>query len=276
MNCPYCDETVHTMSKFCPKCGLPLKDDQTVMGAYASDDTGPSIYVIGGGLAGLLIIALLIGWLSSHNGDKPVEQVQRQNLTNPALLSPVNPGVVPGSMPANPAFGFGGGGSTRSVDYSPQVKWAYTPPANPAPAPRPVYVPEVRGPEAPPINLAQEAATQPKAPPKVQIARATTPEIPAGPAVPPPAWLMPGQVMPEAPAIELPEGSDGLPRLTPEARQLERDGVITYDPVQERYVLVPGVKRRTTTPPKIRYVAPHIPSSADSGPNPNRVTSGGE
>ena len=40
MNCPYCDANVHLMSKFCPKCGLPLKDDITIQGgAYATDDT---------------------------------------------------------------------------------------------------------------------------------------------------------------------------------------------------------------------------------------------
>src|SRR4051794_10002305 len=120
MNCPYCDENVHLMAKFCPKCGLPLKEDATVMGAYATDDTGPSMYVIGGGIAGILAITLLVGWLTSRGGDKPVEQVQRQNLTNPALMSPAgNPGIIPGSMPSNPGFSYGSS-TNRSADYNPQ------------------------------------------------------------------------------------------------------------------------------------------------------------
>jgi hypothetical protein len=279
MNCPYCDETVHLMSKFCPKCGLPLKEDATVMGAYASDDTGPSMYVVGGGAAAVLIIALLIGWLSSRQGNKPVEQVQRQQLSNPAFSMPaVNPAF--GAAPVNPAYGLSMPGNSKSADYTPQVKWAHTPTAAPEPVRQPQFVaPEPRGPEAPPHLIAQQQAAAPKPAPRVEIARATEPALPAAPSVPPPMNLLPGQVMPEQPAIMLPEADDGLPRLTPEARQLERDGVITYDPVQERYVLVPGARRRTNpnNPPRIKYIAPGNSSPMTIGPaNSLRPVGAGE
>lgn len=271
MNCPYCDETVHLMSKFCPKCGLPLKEEATVMGAYASDDTGPSLYVVGGGAAAILAIALLIGWISSRGDGKPVQEVKRQQLGNPAFSVPAaNPAF--GSLPMNPAFGTAGSrGSSKSADYSPQVRWAHKPSPTPPPARPRVVVPEPEGPEAPPHLIVQHAAVAPKRPARVALARPSEPPIPPAPSVPPPLNLSPGQALPEGASILLPETPDGLPRLTPEGRQLEADGIIAYDPVQERYVLVPGKKRRTNRPPRIRYVAPGptpplpVPSAPASG-----------
>lgn len=266
MNCPYCDETVHVMSKFCPKCGLPLKDDATVMGAYATDDTGPSIYVIGGGAAAVLAIALIIGWATSQNGKKPVEQVQRQQINNP-LRVPSAPAVLPGSgFATTPGFS---APSAPSANYSPQVKWAYTPPAQPAPRPQRFIMPEPEGPEAPPLDLIREMRSAPKEPTRVAIARPETPPIPPAPFVPEPITLQPGQVLQEAPAAVVEQtGESALPRLNEEGRELERRGIITYDPVQERYVIVPGRGRRRSN--RIREIAPRsVAPSSDVVTPPN-------
>lgn len=258
MNCPYCDESVHLMSKFCPKCGLPLKDDATVMGAYASDDTGPSLYVIAGGAAAVLAVAVGIGWLSSRGDQKqPIQQVQRQQMSNP--LAVPGPAAMPGSGFSS-GFSYGTTApSAPSANYSPQVKWAYTPPPVSQPAqPQPVFVPEPRGPEAPTHNLVQEMRQAPKRPPVVMVARATAPEIPSSAAVPAPPTLGPGQVLiePTSVVVETPT-VDPIPRLTPEGQELERAGIITWDPVQERYVIVPGRGRRPT---RFREIAPRSPA----------------
>src|SRR5437016_4717121 len=81
MNCPYCDENIHPASKFCPKCGLPLKEDSTVMGnsgAYVSDDAGWNPWVVGGGAVGIVMIALAIGFMSAHKDNVPAETVHRE------------------------------------------------------------------------------------------------------------------------------------------------------------------------------------------------------
>ena len=256
MNCPYCDANVHLMSKFCPKCGLPLKDDITIQGgAYATDDTGPSLYVIGGGAAAVLAIALIIGWVSSRGDQKaPLSQVQRQQITNPLAVPNFAP-AVPGGNALAVNRGFSAP-STSSANYSPQVKWAYTPSRVQPLMPRiPFITPE---PETPKHNLVQEMARAPKERPTVTVARATTPEIPAAPAVPAPINLQPGQTLPEY--IEtIDETSQPLPALTPEARELEQRGVIVYDPVQERYVIVPGRSRRRSP---VREIAPRSPAPA--------------
>lgn len=69
MDCPYCDESISPLAKFCPKCGLPLKDDATVLGGYVSPDAGPSRWVIAGGAAAIVLVMLAIGWLSSRRAD---------------------------------------------------------------------------------------------------------------------------------------------------------------------------------------------------------------
>lgn len=240
MNCPYCDETVHLMSKFCPKCGLPLKEDATVMGAYASDDTGPGLWVIGGGAAAILAVTMIIGWATSQGKNKPAEQVQRQPVGNPAFnTASMNPAF--GAAPSyNPAFGGGLNlGGARSANYTPSVKWAYVPPAQPVQRPLPPveYVPT--GPETPPHNLKQEAAAAPRRPAAVRVARATTPEIPAAEMSVRPMTLAPGEVMPEPTAA-----ADPGVRERTETEQLEAEGVIAYDPVQEQYVVIPRERRR--------------------------------
>jgi hypothetical protein len=247
MNCPYCDETVHLMSKFCPKCGLPLKEDSTVMGAYASDDTGPGLGVIAGGAGAILAITLIIGWVTSQGGKKPVENVRRQPVSNPALS--FNPASRAGMAPINPAFSFGGSpGSSRSANYRPNVKWAHVPPAHPTPRPQAPIEFEPTGPEAPPINLSVQMALEPKMPPKVEVARAETPPLPMGFGIRQPRDLGPGEVMAPQPVESaiFPVDPEAAARQN-QIRELESQGAIVYDPVQERYVIVPERRRRPRT-----------------------------
>ena len=86
MNCPFCSEAIHGMAKFCPKCGLPLKDDATLMGAPAIAGDGvegiPRKVLIGGAAA-VLTVALTIGWISASAGGKKPETVRVTLPTNP-------------------------------------------------------------------------------------------------------------------------------------------------------------------------------------------------
>jgi len=248
MNCPYCNAGVHAMAKYCPKCGLPLKDDATVMasgGAYVTDDTGgPGMWVVLGGAGLLMALVVAIGFI----GNRKAEPERR------AQTPPANPAFNPasnfGMRPTNPAFNnpanVGRTGPSRSADYNPQVRWAWRPPAVVS-APQ-LALPEPERVEAPPVNLLEETTRQRMAErPTVSVARATTPEIP--PFEPTPSYLTlgPGQSLPQPAAAEAP----APPPLTPEQaeiRRLEQEGVITYDPVQERYVIIPGRRPRRTAP----------------------------
>jgi hypothetical protein len=69
MNCPYCDESISLAAKFCPKCGLPLKEDTTLMGASWGGDASPNRWLIGAGAAAIVAVALSIGWISTHGQD---------------------------------------------------------------------------------------------------------------------------------------------------------------------------------------------------------------
>ena len=76
MNCPYCDESISLAAKFCPKCGLPLKEDATLMGAHFGDDASPNRWLIGAGAAAIVAVALSIGWISTHGQDGTVTRRQ--------------------------------------------------------------------------------------------------------------------------------------------------------------------------------------------------------
>jgi hypothetical protein len=152
MNCPYCNAGVHAMAKYCPKCGLPLKDDATVMasgGAYVTDDTGgPAMWAVLGGAGLLMALVIAIGFIGNRKSE-PERRAQTPP-ANPAF----NPASNFGMRPINPAFPVNPAGvaprtdASRSADYNPQVRWAYRPPAV-LPAPQPMAVPQPERVEAP-------------------------------------------------------------------------------------------------------------------------------
>lgn len=178
MNCPYCDEATHPLAKFCSKCGLPLKEDTTVMGAYATDDTGPSPMVVGGGAVAIVAVALLIGWMGSRKNEaRPTETVRREAAGSyPAPAAPsglamarFGSGMSPGLANVRP--------SGPSATYNAPVRWAWTPSPQP---PRPVvnWTPEVA---PPPVMLASVSPILFRQPTIVEPPKATAPAIPALP-----------------------------------------------------------------------------------------------
>lgn len=250
MNCPYCDETINALAKFCPKCGLPLKDDATVMGAYVSDD-GPNWTLIGGGAAAIAAIALAIGFLTSGNSKAP-QPAQQVTVARPgqAAAAPVfgapmpNYGLTPNmglqSMNTNAA----------SSMTNTKARWAYTPPATPPVQPnwQPPMVVEA------PRHLVLTSPVTAHRPPVVQIAKSNEPAIP----VAPPSELT--LLTEPAPTYieQTPEAA-----LNTEIARREASGVWVYDPVQERWALRPEARRRSTG--TVRR-APAPPASVDIVP----------
>lgn len=246
MNCPYCDETINAMAKFCPKCGLPLKDDATVMGAYISDGDGPNWGIIGLGAAGILIIALAIGWLSRPTS--PTEAVRREPVGQfgaPATARGFQAPVY--NLTPNPGYRTPTGPSMTDT----RPRWAYVPPPRrPAPA-APVTAPAEPAPEAPRhVNLM--APVIQRKPPVVEVAQSSGPAVPTIPAE-------------EVSMLSrLYNGTDAAAAydLTPDLAlnnqivRVEADGIWVYDPVQERWALRPDAKPRrrrssTTRQPQI-------------------------
>jgi hypothetical protein len=242
MNCPYCDEVINAMAKFCPKCGLPLKEDSTVMGTYVSDGEGPNWGILGLGAGAILVIALAIGLLG-RNSTTP-ETVRREPVGQFGA-----PGTSPGFRSSAPLYNSTPNPgyqqrSTPSMSTS-RPRWAYTPPATPAPAPPMAYVPQ--GPEAPRHFNIMAPVIQ-RRPPVVEIARSNEPAVPS---------MSPGEL---ALLSQMYNGVSGLDGdgvgldLTPEAAlnnqisRTEAEGVWVYDPVQERWALRPDAKRRRAAP----------------------------
>lgn len=175
MNCPYCDESTHPLAKFCSKCGLPLKEDATVMGAYATDDTGPSPWVVGGGAVAIVAIALTLGWLGSRKNDaRPTETVRRDSIGGfpapPAPAATSLPGYTGFSAAAAPARRTG-----PSATYNPSVRYAWTPPPRPQTPPRVNWRPE---PVPPPIMLASINPIIYRRPAVVEPPRLESPAVP--------------------------------------------------------------------------------------------------
>jgi hypothetical protein len=225
MNCPYCDETINALAKFCPKCGLPLKDDATVMGAYVSDG-GPNWALIGGGAAAIVAIAMSIGFLSNKSGQPAQQTVVRpgQPAAAPIFGSSVPYGLTPNL--GTPTMNVSAANSMTSA----KPRWAYTPP--PTPMAQPVWqVPMIA--EAPRQLLV--APTIMRRPPVVQIARQTAPAVPV---VPPSEFIAMSQ--------EQPAYVEATPAaaLNTEISRREAGGVWVYDPVQERWALQPEARRR--------------------------------
>jgi len=232
MNCPYCDETINALAKFCPKCGLPLKDDATVMGAYVSDD-GPNWMLIGGGAAAIVAIAMSIGFLSSQSGKAaPAQQVTvgrpGQPAAAPVFAVPVASFGMTPSM-SQPAMNVNAANSMTNT----KPRWAYVPPPTPAVQPKwqaPMVV------EAP-RTMVLTSPTVFRRPPVVQIAKSNEPALPA---VPPSEFML--LTAPAQPAYieSTPEAA-----LNSEISRREATGVWVYDPVQERWALRPEAKRRS-------------------------------
>lgn len=263
MNCPYCDETINALAKFCPKCGLPLKDDATVMGAYVSDD-GPNWMLIGGGAAAIAAIALAIGFLTSGNG-KPTETVRKETVVRPgqAAAAPVFGTPMP-TYGLNPNMGL----QTMNVSAgrsmtNTKANWAYTPPANP-PAPAPVWQPPQVADS--PRHLVLTSPTIVRQAPVVQVAKSSEPAIPA---IPPSEFAL--LTAPPQPTFV---------ETTPEAAlnaaitRTEAKGVWVYDPVQERWALRPEVRQRNLgtvrRAPSTDFVpaAPRAPLQPIENPGP--------
>jgi len=242
MNCPYCDETINALAKFCPKCGLPLKDDATVMGAYVSDD-GPNWMLIGGGAAAIVAIAMSIGFLSSQSGKPaPAQQVTvarpGQPVAAPVFATPAF-GLNPNPNLGMPSMNVNAANSMTNT----KPRWAYTPPATP-----PVAQPRWQAPmvvEAP-RHLVLTSPGVFHRPPVVQVAKSNEPALPA---IPPSELTL--LMTPAAPAYmeSTPEAA-----LNSEIARREATGVWVYDPVQERWALRPEVKRRS--PGTVRRPAP--------------------
>lgn len=246
-------------------------------GAYLSDEAGPARWVVLAGAAAIVVIALTIGWLNSR---KPadVSQARREPVTvNPAFIRPTNPASTFGM---NPAFGYGGLSrpTAPSANYSPQVRWAYVPPANPAPvAPR--RIPESAlppEPTPPPMMLAANPIVLPQvAPPRVDPAPVTTPAVPFADTVPEPGNYGPGVMLePTSSFYSIPYGPAAMP-APPE--EVNRTWV--YDPVQERYVLNPERIRRggRSSAPVRRNMAPVSggPVNPATGRNNGAISDGG-
>jgi hypothetical protein len=186
MNCPFCDESIHPTSKFCPKCGLPLKEDATVMGAYVSDDSGMNPWVIGAGALGIVGIALGIGWFTGRKNE-PVQTVRRE---------PVGSYTAPARnyTPSYASFGNGGGAINSYASFAQSrasvqpfvpnvpVKWAWEPPKTPAQPVNQAPVPAaIADPEPPRVPLVHIVRRENQQRPEVKVVQAEIPQIPSFP-----------------------------------------------------------------------------------------------
>jgi hypothetical protein len=238
MNCPYCDESIHPQAKFCAKCGLPLKEDTTVHGVSAGDDTGPNKLVIGALLGGIAIIGLLIAVLGNQ---RPTETQARQPEPPRNFAAPGMGSGVAGARPTIPAFSNTAQAARPAyqapradANSSSQTRYVYTPPPR---IPAATYTaPE---PTAPPVPLlAITTADAPKAP-KVTVVRGTGPAIPR---LPDSVAMAAIPTMPEF--IEPTNDSGELVNPNP--------GTYVWDPVHERWAKRPDARRRPSTTTRTR------------------------
>jgi hypothetical protein len=242
------------MAKFCPKCGLPLKDDATLMGGRVDDGEGPNRWVLAAGAAGIVAVALTIGFLSSPGRGAAATTVRREPVgrytapANPRALgayasppralggyrfsTPVVSTPRPAARPSGPAFA-----------YNSPVKWAYTPPADilkpkPAPPPDPEaprqFLTGLPQPKRAQVEVVKsQMAPIPEAPP-YQTYREFAPVRTFGP--------VPGAAVPAQNPLQLAVDQRALPQApTPPSDGLfpsqltQGQGNWVWDPVQERY-----------------------------------------
>lgn len=238
MNCPYCDDNIHPASKFCPKCGLPLKEDSTVQGnsgPYVSDDGGWNPWVVGGGAVGIVVIALAIGFMTARKDNVPTETVRREpagsfgmagrsgvgNLYNPMASS------VMMQSPLQTA-------SVGPVWTNIPTKWAWTPPAGAA-------MPQVMMPLADPLPPAQPLMAMNRVlayrAPSVTVATPTTPPVPELAPVyyPPSAVVIP---------VESTFQDENAPPATAGPIGANGEAAFSWDPVQERWARNPDWRPR--------------------------------
>lgn len=196
MKCPYCDESIHLMAKFCPKCGLPLSEDTTLMGASLGSFGGltSNRWVLGGGAAAIVVVAIAIGWASARNAS-PGQSVRRETVGT--YTAPAAPqvtrfyGTQPvATLPAPRTI------SARSASPSSSTRWAYVPPAVPS---RPLNWEQQPEPEAPPHRLRFEMLRERK-PPAVTVAQPDTAPLP-----PPQVYSLPQPVDGRYPAGYAPQ-----------------------------------------------------------------------
>jgi hypothetical protein len=250
MNCPYCDETIHAMAKFCPKCGLPLKDDATVMGAYVRDGDGPNWTIIGGGAAAIIVIALAIGFIGSRKDSANPDTVRRDLVAQP-VSAPMasNTFGVRNFNQFSPVGSPAGGSPMR--DEKP--RWAYTPPTA-APAPQAVALPDNEA-AVPPSQILRMNPMAMAHQPAPLYAMAVRPAIPETPS-------LPADVPPNVPPSEDLSSGVVLDNNPPPPPIEDPTGLFVYDPVQGRYAINPERHpRRSNTATGNRRPAGFVPGN---------------
>ncbi len=250
MNCPFCTENIHPGSKFCPKCGLPLKDDSSVTGAYVVDDGGlMNPWLIGAGALGIVVVALGIGWATGQKDRQPQQTVRREpvgsyNSARPSWAQFGNGGgaqpLTMAPAPSAPSFRTG-----AAMPFTPNipVRWAWTPPPKgAAPAvPAPVLPPVVKDPEPPRVPLFYVARVENRQPTNVKVVQPEIPEVPAFPYVPRP----PQPTMAEAESAGGPEAVAVDPdRPVYGPHYYYEDSAWEWDPVHERWARRPEWRPR--------------------------------
>lgn len=214
MKCPYCDESIHLMAKFCPKCGLPLSEDTTLMGASLGSFGGltSNRWALGGGAAAIVLVAIAIGWASAKSASTG-QTVRRETVGT--YTAPAAPQMT-GFQSAQPFVAPAPMTPTRSASPSSSTRWAYVPPAVPS---RPLIWEVQPEPEAPAHRLRFEMIRERKAP-TVSVAQPITPPLP------PPVYVVPQT------ASAMPVGFGPKAKLPGAAMPVAGFGV-TGDPTDE-------------------------------------------
>ncbi len=238
MNCPYCDESISLAAKFCPKCGLPLKEDATLMGAAFGSGEGPNRWLIGAGAAAIVAVALSIGWISTHGGQSSSTVTRREavgaaGFPQPGAVAPYparSTFTMAYAAPVSRPSGF-------SVPSAFNVGTSFTPArtlpaasAWTAPAPlriaRPAAAMPAEAPVAPPVDITVDRNRW-REPSQVTTHVIIKPEVAAAPQ---PVYqeVTPGQG----------------PALKPVVVRGDDTDQWVYDPVQDAWARVP---RRSST-----------------------------
>jgi hypothetical protein len=252
MNCPYCDEGIHPMAKFCPKCGLPLNEDPTLMGNSDASEGGVKPWMIGAGAATIVAVAMCIGWASvkgsSDNGSVRREPV---SVANPSPIPPTVGGLnatgprataapqaafgaptMPMATPLTPTYS-PQTSSKPPVTVGAQVHYAYTPPVK---VERPRLAPQFPDPEAPRHVLTMNPYRA-RGPQYAVAVRPNDPEIPGLPPSISSPYMFAMPTAANAPPHV--QGSGGTRYID------DPNSDWTYDPVQDRWALRPDRRPRT-------------------------------
>jgi hypothetical protein len=173
MNCPYCDQGIPAGTKFCPKCGLPLQDDATVMGGYtapASSMPDKRILIAGG--AGLGVILLAMGLLAM-NQSSTRDRAGRQSTKGYFATT-----ATPAGTPTNAvAMGMARSAPPLTLQPAPQATSYAPPPPAPSSIPAPFVMPRIEF-FAPPVPLAIMELQRPRRQATVSTPRPVRPPTP--------------------------------------------------------------------------------------------------